>query len=71
MNTFIYGGDQCTKRQHIPKGRQIAFMISDKIRGTSEAILDISELMKVALKSDNVQDYDTKLDFTVITHEKR
>ena len=45
-----------------PKGRQIAFMIDDylKISGSSEAIPDFTDWMKVTLKNDNVQGFDTK-----------
>ena len=44
------------------KGRQIANMIHDyfKISGTGEALLEFNDLLRVQLKNDNVQGFDTK-----------
>ena len=46
------------------KGRQIAQMICDhfKISRTSEALLDTNILLRVQLKNDNEQRFDTKWD---------
>ena len=46
------------------KGRQIANMINDyfKISATSEALLDFNDLLRVHLKNDYVQSFDTKWD---------
>ena len=44
------------------KGRQIANMINDhfKISGTREAFLDFKDPLRVQMKNDNVQGFDTK-----------
>ena len=46
------------------KGRQIANLIHNyfKISATSEALLDFNDLLRVHLKSGNVQGFDTKWD---------
>ena len=43
-------------------GRQIAWLIHKtcKISGESAAILDLGDLLKVELKNDNMQAFDTK-----------
>ena len=45
-------------------GRQIAWLIHKnfKFSGESEVILDLCDLLKVELKNDNVQAFDTKWD---------
>ena len=46
------------------KGRHIAWMIHDnfKISGTGEALLDFNDLLRVDLKYDNLQGFDTRWD---------
>ena len=56
--------EESTILRNILKGRQIAWLIykNCKIGGESEAILDLSKLMKLQFRKDNVQSFDTKWD---------
>ena len=49
------------------KGRHISFMIDDnfKISGTREALLDFNDQIRVQLKNDNAQGFDTNWDEVV------
>ena len=53
--------------------RQVAWMICEhvKISDTDGAVLDIADLLKIELKSDNVQTFDTKWDETINAMQKR
>ena len=50
-------------------GRQIAYIVFDsfKISGTGGAPLDFNDLLRVQLKSDNVQGFDTKCDEVLLS----
>ena len=43
------------------RGRQIAFMIYEyfRVTGAQEAVLDYSDLFRITLHGDDVQDFDT------------
>ena len=53
-------------------GRQLAHMIYGyfKICGTSEALLDDNDLLRVQFKNDNVQGFDTKWDEVLLSMTK-
>ena len=46
------------------RGRQIAYMICDHFRATGayEAVQGLSDLFKIRLQNDDVQDFDTRWD---------
>ena len=49
--------------ESIPEGK--TYRLHDdsfKISGTGEALVDFNDLLRVQLKNDNVQGFDTKLD---------
>ena len=54
-------------------GRQVAWMICEhvKISDTDGAVLDIADLLKIELKGENVQTFDTKWDETINAMQKR
>ena len=54
------------------QGRQIACMIYDnfKISGTGEALLDFFDLLRLQLKNDNVQGFDTKQDEVLLSMQE-
>ena len=51
----------------------MAYMIYDnfKIRGTGEALLDFTDLLRVQLKNDNVQGFDTKWNELLLSMTKK
>ena len=53
--------------------RKTAWMVFEhfKISATDGAVLPISDLLKVELKGDNMQPFDTKWDETVIVMQKQ
>ena len=54
-------------------GRQVAWMTSDhfKISDTDGTFQDLPDLVKVELRSDNVQSFDTRWDETIIAMSKQ
>ena len=54
------------------KGGQITYMTFDsfKISGTGEALLDFNDLLRVQLKNDIVQYFDTKWDEVLLSMTK-
>ena len=60
------------KEDRSPRGRQIAFMIYDyfRVTGAHDTVLDYADLFSVALRNDNVQEYDTRWDEVLLSMSK-
>ena len=58
-----------TRMQPFLRGRQIAYMISEYLRvtGAHEAVLHYSDLFRVALHGDDIQDFDTRWDEVLLS----
>ena len=54
------------------RGRQIAFMIYDYFRVTAahDTVLDYTDLFSVTLRTDNVQEFDTRWDEVLLSTTK-
>ena len=62
--------EQKTQVEHrFLRGRQTAFMINEHIRvtGAHEAVLDCSDLFRVTLQGDDVQDFDMRWDDVLLS----
>ena len=55
-------GAECPKRGPVPERETIAFMIYDYFRVTAahDTVLDYSDLFSITLRTDNVQEFDTR-----------
>ena len=57
------------KEDRFLRGRQIAFMIYDyfRVTGAHDTVLDYAELFSTTLRSDNVQEFDTRWDENLLS----
>ena len=60
------------KEDRFLRGRQIAFMIYDHFRvtGAHDTVLDYADLCSFSLRSDDVQDFDTRWDEILLSMTK-
>ena len=60
------------RRKSFLTGRLVAWMINEyfKANDTDESVLDLNEILKVELKNDCVQSFNTRWDETIITMKK-
>ena len=57
------------KEDRFPRGSQIAFMIYDHFRvtGAHDTVLDYADLFSVAVRVDNIQEFDTRWDEVLLS----
>ena len=60
------------KEDRFLRGRQIAFMIHDyfRVTGAHDTVLDYADLFSVALRDDNIQEFDTRWDVVLLSMSK-
>ena len=60
------------REDRFPRGRRIAFMIYDHFRvtGAHDTVLDYADLFPITLRSDNVQEFDTRWDEILLSMSK-
>ena len=60
------------KEDRFLRGRQVAFMIYDyfRVTGAHDTVLDYAELFSVALRDDNIQEFDTRWDEVLLSMSK-
>ena len=60
------------KEDRFPRGRQIAFMIYDHYRltGANDTVLDYADLFSFGVRNDDVQDFVTIWDGTLLSMTK-
>ena len=68
---FVSRSRPLKKYDRFFRGRQIAYMIYDHFRATSDAAQDLSDLFNVSLQWDDVQDFDTRWDQGLFSASER
>ena len=48
------------KEDRFLRGRQIAYMIDDRVTGAHDKVLDFSDLSTITFRNDHVQEHDTR-----------
>ena len=58
------------KEDRFLRGRQIAYMIYDSATGAHDTVLDYADLLSFTLRSDDVQEFDTRWDEILLSVAK-
>ena len=63
------GEQNAQKEDRFFRGRQIAYMIHDyfRVTGAHDTVLDYADLLTIALRNDDVQEFDTRWDEVLLS----
>ena len=65
----LHSRRSCTERKTLAHGACLIYEFF-KLSDTDESVLDLNEVLKVGLKNDNVQWFNTRWDDTIIASKK-